>query len=280
MEFMEYVRSTGYLFSIFSFKDCFEIFICSYISYRWIHFLKKDITKPLVQYYYLFCALTGVTVLFNLPTLTTAHLFFLPTISVIFFLVHQRTLQKNIIQITSNTHKNTAITLNDEWTTVLMQSMGRVPKHKLPFFCIIERNHALALLVENPCPLNAAISEPFLRILVESEQLHKNTLLWVQDNGAVRGVNCTFIHTLQDDHINTKNDIVAQATLVSAHIDAIIIGRLHTDHGYTVIAQGVQLEQVSIAHAIRIIKQHCVEKSSEYSLHRGNHEKQNSTLSH
>ncbi len=80
-------------------RDCLEIIFFASLFYYLTLWLKKDKTKNLLPYFYGYCLITFCAYMLELTTVTSLLFLFTPAAVMLFILMHQDTLQRNIVAL-------------------------------------------------------------------------------------------------------------------------------------------------------------------------------------
>ncbi len=115
-------------------RDYLEILFFAATFYYVILWLKKDTEKKLLPYFYGYCALTFLTHILHLGTITYCLFLFSPVIIMLFMFMHQDLLQRNMIAL-----KNIAAATkpSQDWLSCIMRNSLKALHDNTPMLIII-----------------------------------------------------------------------------------------------------------------------------------------------
>lgn len=262
-------------------KDSIEIVFFATIIYHIALFLKKDHTYNLLPYFYSYLFLTIGCYFLDLATLNTILLLFSPCVIMFFALIHQETLQRNIVAL-KNVH--TEKTDTSDWLSTLLQTtLIALNEHK-ELRCIIEHTDHMQELVMTSCPINAPLTPELLSLILQSKSYHPSNMLWVNSTGQLIGVNVRWRKSKVAgllDRLEDNNEVWHQDVLLyTTKTDALVFW-IHPNTGlFTIVAHGTEHEKLTASQAFQIIAQHCrLPFTIQGSLQKGVHHGANSRSS-
>lgn len=235
------------LLSIFMFKDYVEILFFSALIYSISCWLLYDQTKKLIPYFYLYIITLTSAHYYALPTITFFLLLTIPGVIGLFVIMHQETLQKNLIGLKNitDTTKNT-----QEWTDTLMQIILYQINRKKDMVCIIEKSDALESFITASFELHAPFSADLLTILCDSPSYNPNHLLWITHQGVIKGINGLW-HAV---HTPTTPLLYEATRLHSQTQDVLFFHAQAVTNQATIIKNGTIEKNLSITQLHHVIK--------------------------
>jgi hypothetical protein len=218
-------------------SDCIEIIFYSTLIYFFCLFLKTDKTKPLLVYFLSYCTLILVAWSLELPTITPFLYAYAPIALILFIVIHEKTLQRNFVALRTITP---AKPLQEDWLDLLLSSALAALNNNKSISIVIENRDALDYFLQMPFFINAPLSKDMLTLLLSSSSYEEHKIVWVTCHGYIRGINATW-HTQEN-----KNN----ALFYSLQCDAIIIHSNQFTRSFTLIYNGIQIDDIP-AHDIK-----------------------------
>jgi len=250
-------------------QDSIEIIFFCFTFYAISIWLQKDRQKPLLLYFYGYCFITIAAYYTNLSTLTTVLFFSAPATSMLFILLHQTTLQKNII-----TPKKyvPAQQKKDDWLETFFRSCLIAMNNNTPVLCVIEHTDALNTFLTTPLPLSSPIQEQLLSLLFSSSVYDPEKLVWITTQGTLCGINATWNSSYDPDW--QKSSLTStvpgyhNALFFTQKTDALIFYLDPNKRSISLFIQGTLFENISIQQTLQRIKNY-VRKTSIPTGHKG-----------
>lgn len=240
--------------SSYAWKDLVEIIFFSFMVYGLQVWLSYDIHKPLLGYWYGYCALWMFSYCVQLTTLTCALSMAFPAFLIMFILIHQRTLQKNYVAIQSF---SSGPTVHENWLDQLLKTALVLMNMNKPFWCIIQHTESLKTMVHTDVPLDAAITKSMLMILLEHTSLTAEKCLWITTKGAICGINaswsCEADATVVD---GIKLPWQQDAVFFTGLTDALMLFVDPVSRSCTLIVSGTVIEHLTVQEVALYIKKH------------------------
>ena len=169
----------------------------------------------------------------------------------IFVLVHQETLQRNLVAFKNST---TLSTKSINWLEVLLRTCLISLNNNKEITCIIEHTDNIEPFVKTPSIINAPISQPLLDILVHSLSFTQEKMIWLNSQGILRGINAVWYNTHSTNH---HDDLWKDASIFNTKkIDAIVIHVNKNTRMFTIIANGTLRDGLTTHQAFSIIKKY------------------------
>lgn len=259
MDFIVYLKDfLQHNLMISNWRDIAEIAIISTIIYAFIRWISHDTQKNLVLWFYGYCAFILFSRTADLENLSYLIFITSPIALLLFIIIHQQTLQKNFITLTSLSPQAHSPA---HWLEELIQGCLHALNKNQEIFCIIERTDSLEEFLSAHYFVNADMTQELLALLATTTPPHQSTLLWVTHAGKLLAFNPTW-HALPNEiWINT--DVKAlhlwkqQALHMSEKSDGILFTFDPTTRLCTIIAEGALANNVSAHHAFTLLKNYC-----------------------
>lgn len=258
LPYLHQIMMREYMF--FSWKDGLEIFVLSAGIYYFLRWLRQDAHKHLVMHFYAYCGIFFASHFMGLQTVTWLFMVTAPAVFVIFFIIHQETLQKNFIAFKKIVP---AQVQNHGWLDALLGALVYAMHKNRDVLCVIERTDSLEHFTTTTCRLNADIHKDFLQFLIDSWLLAADGMLWVDVRGKLVAVNTHWRHApIGDDwvleHAKTLPVWKQDAILITSKTDALIIHASVTTRLFTIITQGRCIEELTARHAYNFLHRYIV----------------------
>ena len=146
-------------------RDIAEILFYSSCIFVFCHWLKTDTTKNLLIYFFGYCAFALAAWILQLPTLTPFLFTYAPIAILLFIVLHEKTLQRNLVALCSITPARTE---HADWLDiVLSSSLATINANKV-IIIIIEHKDALDHLLTTPYNINADMGKNVLDVFLTS----------------------------------------------------------------------------------------------------------------
>lgn len=240
---------------LFSYIDLVEIIFFTASIYYFSLWLKQDRTKNLLVPFYCFCIVTLLASTFHLPTVSSFLLFYGPAILILFTLVHQELLQRNFVTLHNIKPQKDISTKN--WLETIIQAALRARTQNKTIRIIIEHTDSLAPSITAPFRLQTDIQGSLLTMLLDSSTFDQEKMIWLKSDGKLIAINSEWTHHTQKewvaDELKGADAWLTGTLLFTSKTDALALSCSPEMNGFTLIAQGKVIEEVSAAQAIRII---------------------------
>lgn len=230
-------------------KDYIEIVFFSTLIYSISAWLLYDHTKKLIPYFYLYIiTLTGAHY-YALPTITFFLLLTIPGTIGLFVLMHQETLQKNLIGLKNIT---TATKITQNWIDSLMQIILHQINRKKDMVCVIEKSDALEPFITTTFELHAPFSSDILTILCDSPSYNPHHILWMTHQGVIKGINGSW-----NAVATPTTPLLYEATRLHTQTNDALFFHAHAaTNQATVIKNGTVEKNLTITQLHQILKKH------------------------
>lgn len=222
-------------------RDVIEIIFYSSCIFTLCQWLRVDKTKNITVYFFAYCAIAISAWIVQLPTLTPFLFMYAPVVLLLFIVLHEKTLQRNLVSLCSITPAR--IQCDDWLDTLLSCSLTTINSKKL-ITIIIEHKSALDHFVHAPLTINADLSKNLLDIFLMSSSYDEHKMIWVNTSGKIRGINVTW---------NNKQEKSDDAIIFSAH---------PVSRTFSLIINGKETKNLSAHHVHTMIKKQLSSLSS------------------
>lgn len=230
-------------------RDIIEIIFCSSSIFIVCQWLKTDKTKNLLVYFFAYCILTLCAWIAQLPVLTPFLFTYAPIALLLFIVLHEKTLQRNLVTLCSITP---ARSHHEDWlNTLLSSSLALINAHK-SITVVIEHKDSLDYFLAAPFIINADIEKNVLDIFLSSSSYDKQKMVWINTSGKIRSINVTW---------REKTDNALFYTTTS---DAIIFSAHPISRTFTLISKGKEIKNLSTHHIHTMIKKQLSSNQSSY----------------
>jgi|SRR5581483_10497195 len=231
-------------------RDVIEVFFYACIMYTFCLWLKADKTKNLLPSFLLYCFVCLVAWFFELNSLSAFLFTYAPVTLIIFIIVHEKTLQRNLIALRAITPiKNT----HHDWLDTLISNALALINTNTNITIVIEHTDSLEYFLTVPFVIDAPINKGILNVLLSSSSYNDTYMMWVTSSGIIRGINAQWIQEKNKIEptttINSFFDKKA-ALFYSLQSDAIIMHINHYTRTFTCITRGNEVHNIS-AHDIK-----------------------------
>lgn len=242
-------ESCSTYFSFFAWRDCVEIFFFSLIFFVIHRWLARDLQRPLVRYVYLFLGLVFCASWFQLPTILVFLLVCSPALCIFFLLIHQETLQKNVVV---PHHIIPATTDSADWIEELVPACLYMLNKKKSALIIIEHEHSLEQFMHCPFRINSKLSKDFLVTLFESAHCNLDKAVWITSSGFLQGINVIPIAATQQEQ--ALNEWYSAFLPLIAHSDALVLYANQTNELFEVLMKDTVARGLSATSIVLILK--------------------------
>lgn len=234
----------------FYFYDLIEITFYACLFYSFCLWLKADKTKNLLGYFLGYCSIILSAWFFGLPTLPTFLSSYAPAILIIFIILHEKTLQRNFVALSS---LSPHAALPEDWIEPLLGALIMRMNNNKSCTLIIEKNDALAPMFITEIALSTPVNKEILHVLLTSRTYRSDRLLWLTSKGYIKGMNATFKEQPQSLIGTHSYDDINMYTLLS---DAFIIHADCSSHLFSITSQGKTQSAIPVQEIKNCIKKH------------------------
>lgn len=249
--FTTFSQSVTSLWMFTTWADVAEITIissCFYYSALW---LKKDRDKNLLAYFYGYLFFIFAAHGLQLTTLASMLLLFSPAVAMLFMLMHQQLLQRNLVSL-----KNITLTTHTscpDWLSAIMKATLSMLAHNKNMIILIEHTDALHPHLNVTEPLDVPIT-PGIITLLFNKLYNEEYLCWISSSGMLRGINVSFKASWHPSSYQTKTAWIDDAVAYTSKTDGVILYANADTHQYAVAHHGMITEGLSMEQAHKLIK--------------------------
>lgn len=224
-------------------RDCLEIIFYACLIYAFCVWLKTDKTKNILVCFLAYCTLTICAWYANMPTLAPFLCTYAPIAIIILIVLHEKTLQRNLIALTNITSSRTI----ENWLDALLGSILITLNNNKNITIIIENKDALDYFLTTPLMINADLTKDILTILLASNAYEDHTMMWVTNQGIIRALNASWVQetTVKENIKNTffnKKD----ALFYTLQSDALVLHAHPLTRAFTLISNGKETSSIPI----------------------------------
>jgi len=250
--------------SLFYWRNLIEISFFAVLFYYAAQWLKKDNQKNLLLYFYGYCAIAFTAHFLNLTTISYTLFLFAPVIAMIFILIHQETLQKNIIALKNITP---AQQIHFDWLETIIKTSLLAINNKQSITCIIERKDSLADFLTTPLQFNAQLEQSLLDILLASSTFDQTKMIWIDTQGHLVGMNAIWKHQNVTDKLENIVHKLPQwkqeALFYTTKTDALVLHISPETRTFDIVMNGMIIDRMHAAKTIELIKKYVVSKKPQ-----------------
>lgn len=255
--------------NLLTWRDCIEILFFSLMFYSLTRWLKTDQEKNLLPYFYGFCLVGIGSYLCNLSTMTYCFFVFSPVVVMLFMLLHQETLQRNMIAL-----KNIMAPAqpSHDWLETLMRSILKALNNNTGMLLVLEHTDALTDFLNVAFPLDCSINEGIFNLIVEKNLYDPQSMIWIRSDGSVRGINSTW-KTSWHEQYTAEQNWMDDAIDHTNKTDAFLIHLNPKTHSVTVAVEGSVHKKLTMDQTAQLIKRHIkyplqssIKKGLEYGV--------------
>lgn len=233
-------------------RDIIEIVLYSSCAFALCQWLKADKTKNILIYFLAYCALALCAWITQLPTLTPFLFTYAPVALLLFIVMHEKTLQRNLVTLCAITP--TKIQQEDWLDTLLSSSLATINTNK-SITVVIEHQNSLEHFLDTPFFINAVMGKGILDILLSSTSYDEQKMVWIDTNGRVRGINVAWINHQEKVLLRPAHAIHKEnALFYTMQSDAIVFNAHPMSRTFTLIIKGKETKNLSAHHVRTMIK--------------------------
>ncbi|MCK5633245.1 hypothetical protein KAH94_05815 [bacterium] len=242
-------------------RDLIEITFFTALFYYTSLWLKKDKQKNLLPYFYGYCALSFGAHFIGLTTISYTLFLFAPITAMIFILIHQEFLQKNVVALKNITPAK-HVTLN--WLETLIKTSLLTIDSGKSITCIIEQQDSLQDLLTTPLFFNAQLKQELLTILLSSASFDQEKMVWVTTQGRFVGINAVWQKKITQH--NLENNLhkmpkwKQQALFFTSKTDALVLHINPTSRTFDIVLNGMVIDRMHATKTLEFIKKYIISK--------------------
>lgn len=235
--------------SFFAWRDFIEILFFSSIFFVISRWLMRDEQRPVTRYWYIFMGSLMLAWWLQLPTIVLVLTANIPVLLMFFLLIHQETLQKNLVvpfHIVPTEPDTT------DWTEELMPACLHVLNKKKSAIIVIEHSQSLEQYLQCPFRINSKMCKEHLVALFESSQCDLNKAIWLTNTGTLNGIN---VACNRGSHISSSPATWYEPFLpLTAHSDALVFYINSTTESFDLLLKDNIAEKLSANSILLILK--------------------------
>ena len=247
--------------SFFYWRDLIEILFFAMLFYYAALWLKKDKQKNLLPSFYGYCALTFSTHFMGLTSISHVLFLFAPVAAMIFILMHQELLQKNLIALKNLTPtKHVQI----DWLETLIKTSLRAINDGKAMTCVIEQCDSLQNFLTTALKFNAKLDQGLLDILLASTSFDQQKMIWLNTQGQLIGINAVWSEQIKTESLERNilqlPEWKQQALFFTSKMDALVITINPINRTFDVITNGMVIDRMHAAKTLAFIKKYILSK--------------------
>ena len=223
-------------------RDIIEVLFYSSCTFAFCTWLKTDKTKNILVYFFAYCTLSLTAWILQLPTLTPFLFSYAPVALLLFIVLHERTLQRNLVALCTITP---ARNVPQDWLDTIISSCLTIINTNRSITIVIEQKDSLDHFLVAPFIINADINKNVLEILLASPSYDEQKMIWLDSSGKIRSINASWVADTQ------KNE---DAVFYTLQTDAIMVSAHPTSRTFTVISNGTETKNIAAHQARTFIK--------------------------
>lgn len=259
-------------------RDIIEIIFLSISIYGLTRLFTADSTTKLLVYFYYYCGLLFIAYTFNLDIITWALITTAPCCTLLFFLFHQKQLQKNFITLRSiHCAKTTELI---EIPELIIRNSLNAFSHKKKINWIIQHNDILNSFLTTQCHMQAPLTQELFNLITSSPLYDSNMAFWINSAGTLYAINAAWNFEIDlswhNYEIGNLSDWQQYALTLSTKTDAQIVQTNPLDHTFTILTNGHLYQNLSTQQALQLLKKN--NPSKKYHLGALIHEKESSKI--
>jgi len=241
------------MYYFFIWRDIIEILLLSSLLYYIARWLKKDTQKNLLPYFFGYCLIALLAWTAPLPTIAYFVAWYTPAVLMLFMLMHQETLQRNLVALKNITPAT--ISTDEDWLETLLSSCLVIINNNKEITCVIEHRNHLQNFLHAPLLINADLRKGILELLLESASYNHHKMIWVDTTGRLRAINASW--SLTKKQVFADNAPLLQEALAhTTQTDALVFHINPVTRTFTIIAHGKTFDNVTAHHALQLIRRH------------------------
>jgi len=215
------------------FRDIIEIIFYSVCIFTFCQWLKTDKTKNLIIYFFAYAFFIRAAWITQLPTLSFFLCNYAPIALLLFIILHEKTLQRNLVHLRTITP---ARINHENWLDILISSsLTLINAHK-SITVIIEHKDALDYYLTAPFFINADIEKNVLDIFLLNPFYDEQKMIWVNTTGILKSINVIG---------KFDKEKVDNALFYTIENDAIIFKTNPTSRNFSLFLQGKEVKNLS-----------------------------------
>lgn len=239
---------------IFSWKDLVEVAFFVSAFYYFSTWLSKDKSKNLVLWFYGYSSLLILTHFTKLTNVNQFLIAAFPAAIMLFFMLHQRELQKNFVTFQNIKPKFK----NLDWIDIILRAAVTAMDNNKQFLCLIEGKDSLKGFINTSLRADSELNESLIDVLIKSPLFSQEKIVWVS-NGKLLAINAEWDLESKKVWVAEKSKLEEwkqNGILFSSKTDAIIFKAYPGKRCFDIIAKGKISECVTVNNGLSIINQY------------------------
>lgn len=232
----------------FAWQDIAEISFFSYLFYLLLRWLSTDTTKNLLPYLYSYLLILASAHVGELTSIKYFLILFFPGLCYLFALIHEKTLQRNLLALTSAPAKQQITPIN--LINMIMSAALKAARHNHHIICLLEyRDNMHSFIHPSDNVMDSNINLPLLELIFTHAERNNNAMVWLHSTGVIRGINALWSDTHHDFILAPHQAIFEKAKKYTAHTDAILFSMVSDPSGTIVcnmVASGTLVKTLSV----------------------------------
>lgn len=241
-------------FNTINWRDCIEIAFFSTVIYYFSLWLKQDTQKNLIFPFYGYCILGFVAYYTDLTSISHMLFVLAPIALMLFMMIHEKTLQKNMILL-KRIEPPQEIT---DWFDELIKASLHALNQDKEIICVIECNDRLKNLIQAPCTFYADIKKDIFDILLEKHAYGTNAFIWLNKEGKFIAINAFWRITTQQEWISSDAQKLPKwkqdALFISSKSDVLIFKITPLTRTFDIVLKGKLIEDLSPNQACSLLQ--------------------------
>ncbi len=231
---------------LFGWHAVVEVAFFSTLFYQTCRWLRCDRWNNLLPIFLGTCLCALLAHCMQLHTIVTAVLLFAPTVGSLFVIMHQETLQKNLITLKNITPPRPVHT---DWLEELVRTALHIMTTNTSMVCAIEKTDSLQHYLEPGLSLDAPITHDLLAMVLHSSIFRPARLLWVSHTGQLTAVNAEW---RLEDH----EDWLTESLLMTKKSDCLVFKTNAQQRTFSLVAQAQLIEDIPACDALETIRKY------------------------
>jgi hypothetical protein len=243
------IKKGDAMYYTFLFYDIIEILFYSFIIYSFCIWLKTDKTKNLLGYFMVYCISVIGAWAIDLPTIVPFLCTYSPVAIMLFIILHEKTLQRNLVTLRTLTP---AQPIQENWLDILLSATLSTINNNKSVTVIIENTDSLDYFLITPFSINADLGKEILNILFLSNFYDESKMIWINTHGRIRGINSTWQSETNFEQAHRTLFNKQDALFYTLQNDALIFHINPLVRTFSIITQGKETNNVS-PHDIQVL---------------------------
>ncbi|KKP35800.1 MAG: hypothetical protein UR26_C0002G0100 [candidate division TM6 bacterium GW2011_GWF2_32_72] len=258
-------------------RDIIEISFFSSLFYYFSLWLKKDKSHNLLPAFYGYFCIAIAAYTINLSAISSFMFLFSPVTIMLFILMHQRLLQQNFVSLTKI---KPAKTVKSDWVGQLLASSLSAINDEQEITFLLEKTYPLEELVKTNFRLNAEFEKDLVGLLINNSNFEPKKMIWLSCKGKLLAINTEWSTSIDEQWITEEAKELHKwkqdALFFTKQTDCLILKTNPKNRSFSIISEGVLLENINASGTIKILKRFLAVQDSTQKREVIKNEKQNS----